>query len=153
MVFAIALYDVVLFVHILAVVVAFGTSFAYPLIYAIAAGGSPAQRASLHAFQARYGRTYASLGLLVVILAGAYLASDGDYWSEPWVGIPLLIAIIVGGIGGGYLGPREARLAALAEGGDQAEYRRVLGQARAASLAVSGLVLVAIFLMTTKLGA
>lgn len=152
MTFALAFYDVVLFVHILAVVVAFGASFTYPLIYAVAAGASPAQRAALHAFQARYGRTYLSFGLLVIVLAGAYLASDRDYWSEPWVGIPLLIAIVVGGIGGAYLGPRESRLAALAEGGDQAEYATVLGQARTAALVVSGLVLVAIFLMTTKLG-
>lgn len=151
--FAIALYDVVLFVHVAAVVVAFGGSFLYPMIYAVAAGAAPAQRAALHDLQARYGRTYVSFGLLVVVLAGAYLATDRDLWSEPWVSGPLLIAIVIGGIGGGYLGPRERRLAELGERADaESEYGRVLGQARVASAAVSGLVLVAAFLMVTKLG-
>jgi len=149
---AIVFYDVVLFVHIAAVVIAFGGSFLYPMIYPVATRAAPAQRAALHDIQARYGRTYASFGLLVVVLAGAYLATDRDLWSEPWVSGPLLIAIVIGGIGGGYLGPRERRLVELAEG-DDGEYRKVLGQARLASTAVSGLVLVAIFLMTTKVGA
>lgn len=148
---AIALYDVVLFVHVAAVVVAFGGSFLYPLILSVAGRAAPAQRVALHDFAARYGRTYASYGLLAVVLAGAYLASDRDLWGEPWVAGPLLIAIVIGGIGGGYLGPRERRLVELAERDDE-EYRGVLRQVRRASLAVSGLVLVALFLMVTKLG-
>jgi len=150
--FAIAVYDVVLFVHVAAVVIAFGGSFVYPLIFSVAGRAAPVQRVALHDLGARYGRTYASYGLLVVVLAGAYLASDRGLWGEPWVAGPLLTAIIIGGIGGGYLGPRERRLVGLAERDDD-EYRGVLRQVRRASLAVSGLVLVAVFLMVTKLGA
>ena len=151
--FALALYDVVLFIHVAAVVVAFGTTFAYPLLFAVAARSEPAQRAGLHAFQARYGRTYASFGLLVVILAGAYMASDRDLWQEPWVSGPFAIAILLGGISGGYLAPRERRLADLsADAGSQAEYAKVLGQVKTAGAIASGLVLVAIFLMVTKVG-
>lgn len=152
--FAIAVYDVVLFVHVLAVVVAFGTTFAYPLLFAVAAKGAPAQRAALHEFQARYGRTYASFGLLVLVLAGAYLASDRDLWGEPWVSGPLLIAIVIGGIGGAVLAPRERRLAECSgPEGDDAEYRRVLGQVKLGGAISSALVVVAMFLMVTKPGA
>ena len=45
MTLAIVFYDVVLFVHIVAVVVAFGVTFTYPLIYAVALPG-PARDAA-----------------------------------------------------------------------------------------------------------
>jgi hypothetical protein len=149
---AIVVYDVVLFVHVLAVVVAFGVTFTYPIFYAVAARAQGPQRAAIHRVQQRIGRTYLSFGLLVVVLAGAYLASDRDLWSEPWVSGPLVIAIVIGGVGGGFLSPRETRLVDLAGSGPEGEYRKVLGQARLASYSLSLLVLVAIFLMTTKPG-
>lgn len=155
MIAAVTLYDVVLFVHVAAVVVALGTIFTYPLLFAMAAA-TPAHRAGLHAFQARYGRTYASYGLLVVVLAGAYLASARDLWAEPWVGGPLLIAVVIGGLSGGFLAPRERRLAELSEadGADGAAgYARTLRQVKLAGGLASVLVLVAIFLMVTKPGA
>lgn len=152
MTFAILFYDVVLFVHIVAVVLAFGVTFTYPVVYAVAARSDWEQRAALHSIVQRIGRTYISYGLLVVVLTGAYLASDRDYWSEPWVGGPLLIAIIIGGLGGGYLGPREVRLARAADSRDEGEYRALLKPVRLASTSVSLLVIVAIFLMTTKPG-
>lgn len=153
MTFAIAFYDVVLFVHIVAVVLAFGVTFTYPLIYAVAARSSWPQRAALHGVQQRISRNYISFGLLAVVLAGAYLASDRDLWGEPWVAGPLIIAIAIGGLGGGYLGPREVKLVELSnDGGDEAAYRTVLRQARLAGSGVSLLVVVAIFLMTTKPG-
>lgn len=152
-VLALATYDVVLFVHIVAVVVAFGVTLAYPLIFAAAEHSPPAQRFALHSFQARYGRTYASYGLVALILAGAYMATDRDLWGEPWVGGPLLIAIIIGGLGGGYLAPRERKLVELSrEGADDAEYRRTAKQVEKAAGAATTLVLLAIFLMVTKLG-
>ena len=153
MTLALALYDVVLFVHVAAVVIAFGVTLAYPLIFAAAERSTPPQRSALHSFQARYGRTYASFGLLVLILAGAYMATDRDLWAEPWVSGPFLIAIVIGGIGGGFLAPRERRLVELSQdAGDDAEYRRVAQQVRTAAGIASLLVLVAIFLMVTKVG-
>ncbi|CAA9530375.1 MAG: hypothetical protein AVDCRST_MAG30-3720 [uncultured Solirubrobacteraceae bacterium] len=150
--FAIALYDVVLFVHILAVLSAFGAILAYPLFFAVAARAAPAQRAGIHGVQARIGSKLMPWSLLVVILAGAYMASDRDYWAEPWVSIPLLIAIVVGGVGGAVLAPRERKLAELADGGDQAEYERTLKTVKTAGGLLTLLVVIAIFLMTTKPG-
>lgn len=152
MTFAISLYNVALFVHIAAVVVAFGVTFTYPAFYAVAAQSDWQQRVRIHTLQQRIGRTYLSFGLLVVVLAGAYLASDRGLWREPWVAGPFVIAVIIGGIGGGYLAPRETRLAELADSGGEAEYAKALGEAKFASYFLSFLVIVAIFLMTTKPG-
>jgi hypothetical protein len=150
--FALAFYDIALFVHILAVVVAFGAILAYPVFFAVAAKSAPAQRAGIHAVQARIGARVMPSSLLVIVLAGAYMASDRDYWSEPWVSGPLLIAIVVGGLGGAVLSPRERRLAELADGGDAAEYARTLTTVKRVGTIATLLVVVAIFLMTTKVG-
>jgi uncharacterized membrane protein len=150
--FAISTYDLALFVHIVAVVVAFGGIFAYPLLFAVAARSGPSERAALHRFQSRYGRSYVNLGLLLIILAGAYMATDRDLWSEPWVSGPLLIALIIGGVSGGYLIPRESRLAELATSDDRARYEKTLGDVKKVGALLSLLVLVAIFLMVTKPG-
>ena len=150
---AILFYDVVLWVHIVAVVVAFGGVFWYPVWFGIVERWDPPQRALFHQAQATFGKYVISPFLLLIILAGAYLASDRDYWSEVWVTVPLVIAIVIGGLGGAYFGPREDRLAELAKAGGGAEYERLFAQVRNVAYLSMLLILVAAFFMVTKLGA
>jgi uncharacterized membrane protein len=82
---AVQFYDVVVWVHVIAVVTAFGGTFWYPVWFHILKGWDPPARASFHRAQGLLGRFVISPALLVIILAGAYLASDRDYWSETWV--------------------------------------------------------------------
>jgi hypothetical protein len=150
---AILFYDVVLWVHIVAVLVAFGGTFWYPVWFHILQSWEPAQRASFHRGQGVLGKFVISPFLLLIIVAGAYLASDRDYWSEVWVTVPFVIAIVLGGLGGAYFAPRENKLAELAAAGGGAEYDRLFVQVRNVGYAAMLLVLVAAFLMVTKLGA
>ena len=145
-------YDVVLWVHIAAVLIAFGGVFWYPVWFRLVRDWAPAQRASFHHAQGVFGRFVISPFLLLLILAGAYLASDRHYWSEAWVTVPFVIAIVLGGMGGMYFGPRERRLAELADGGGGAEYESLFAQVRVVSYTAMALVLVAAFFMVTKLG-
>jgi Sec-independent protein secretion pathway component TatC len=148
---AIALYDVVLFVHVAAVVVAFGVTFAYPVILGALERRPVPERAAFHRAQAAVGRRVILPALVVLILAGAYMASDRDYWSELWVVVPFIIAIVLGGLVSGFLAPREARLGDLAERDDPG-YAKAYGQIKAVGATASLLVVVAIFFMTTKPG-
>jgi hypothetical protein len=150
---AIVFYDVVLWVHVVAVVVAFGGVFTYPVWFGILRSWEPAQRGLFHRAQATLGKWVISPFLLLVILAGAYLASDRDYWSEVWVTVPLVIAIVLGGLGGAYFSRREDKLAELADAGGGPEYDRLFGEVRNVSYVAMFLVLVAAFFMVTKLGA
>ena len=150
---AILFYDVVLWVHIVAVVVGLGVVFSYPVwFHAIRSWDMP-ERANFHRAQGAIGRFVISPGLLVIILAGAYLASDRDYWSKVWVTVPLVIAIVIGGLGGAYFAPRETRLAELAAAGGGPEYDRLFVQVRNVGYVSMLLILVAAFFMVTKLGA
>src|SRR3954464_8700076 len=132
---AVQFYDVVLWVHIVAVVTAFGGSFWNPVWLVVLKGWDPAARANFHRAQGMLGRFVISPALLVISLAGAYLASDRDYESETWVTVPLVIAIVLGGLGGAYFAPRENKLAGLAEAGGGAEYDRLFVQVRNVSYA------------------
>lgn len=147
---AITLYSVVLGVHIAAVVIAFGVTFAYPVIFA-AARRDPDGLAWFHRMQTRLGHRLILPGLGVVILAGIYLATKGHYWKEFWVQWSLGAALVLGAVGSAYMTPRERRLAELAAQDPQgAEYQALGKQVGIVGSLLSLLVLVTVFVMTLK---
>jgi uncharacterized membrane protein len=156
---AVEFYNVVLAVHITGVVFAFGIVLAYPVIIPWVRRGQPAAMPVVHALQTRIGRAVISPGMAVVLAAGIYLASDADAWSKSWVSVPLVILIVVGGLGGAVLTPLERRLAATAtrdlQGGGElgAEYDAQLARWSLFAYTCAALVLVAIVFMTVKPGA
>jgi hypothetical protein len=161
----ISFYNLVLFVHIAAVVLAFGVTFSYLIVMAAASSRYERHMGFLFRMQSLIGsRLIGPLGT-VVLLAGLYLAIKGPYdFGDPWIGSTLLILIVVLGVGGGYLAPREERLAEMAERDVAAspadgpvafgeDYQRLFGRLRTGILAINVLVLIALFLMVTKPGA
>jgi hypothetical protein len=112
---AAAFWQFILAVHIVAVVVAFGVLFIYPLLGVIGLRLDPQAMPSFHRFQLAVHTRVQSPGLGVVVLAGIYLASYLHQWGEFFVGWGLAASIVIGGIGGAYIAPRERRLAELAE--------------------------------------
>lgn len=147
---AITLYSVVLAVHIAAVVVAFGVTFAYPIVFTTARR-DPSGVAWFHRMQVRLGRRLIYPGLAVVILAGIYLASKGHYWKEFWVQWSLGASLVIGAVGGSFLLPRERKLAELAERDPSSEEYAALGkQVGITGSLLSLLVLVTVFVMTAK---
>ncbi len=153
---SITFYGVVLAVHIMGVVVAFGSFFAYPAFMPWARKNHPQAMPVIHELSARIGRMVVSPGLVVVLGCGIYLASDADAWSEIWVSVPLVILIIIGGLGGMFFAPSDRKLAALASrdlaAGSElsAEYDELFRRVAAAGVTVIALVLVAIFFMAAK---
>ena len=159
MVAAAGLYDVVLTIHILAVVVAFGVVFAYPLIDAQIRRAGPADLAALHRLHLALARRLITPAMVVVLLAGLYLALDRYSLGDGWISATLTILLVLFGLVGAVLVPTDRRLAELAERdqlagtGPSPEYA---GAARTAAIAGSialALVVVAIFLMAAKPGA
>ena len=140
---AIVFYDVVLSIHVMAVVAAFGVWFAYPLL--VVRGDAAAHRA-----QARVARMVVTPAGTLALLAGVYLASDRSYWSEVWVSVPLVILIVLMGLTSGYFAPRQERLAELADAGAGPEYAALAVQVARVAFAAAGLVVVAIFFMVAK---
>jgi hypothetical protein len=140
---AIVFYDVVLSIHVMAIVAAFGVWFAYPLL--VVGGDAAAHRA-----QARVARMVVNPAGTLALLAGVYLASDRSYWSEVWVSVPLVILIVLMGLTGAYFAPRQQRLAELADAGGGPEYTALAAQVARVAFLAAGLVVVAIFFMVAK---
>jgi len=112
---AVAFYEVVLALHILAVVIAFGATFAYPvLLGTITKADSralPALYRALHAISQRVIMP----GLALIVIFGIYLASDHKLWSEFFVQWGLGVAVVIGAVEGAYLGRREQLLIEVAD--------------------------------------
>ena len=149
-------YGVVLAVHIMAVVVAFGMLFAYPAFMPWARRNHPEAMPVIHALSGRLGRLVTSPAMALVLICGIYLASDADAWSETWVSVPLVILVLIGGLGGAFFAPNDRRLGELAtrdlaaDGELSAEYDELFRRVAIVGLATCALVLIAIFFMAAK---
>ena len=93
---AVSGYDVVMAIHIMAVVIAFGWTFTLPVVYAIAARQDPRSLPTLHRVEFAIFRYVANPALVIVLAAGIFLASDGHHWSEFFVQWGIAAVVIVG---------------------------------------------------------
>lgn len=151
---AFVFYDVVVAVHVMAIVIAFGVTFAYPILMPFLGRNHPQALGPIHEAQERIGKFVISPFATLALLTGVYLAADRDYFSELWVQVPMVILLVLLGLGGAFFSPKERRAAELARtdpGG--AEYRTVVAQVAKVGALSSVLVLVAIFFMVAKPGA
>ena len=147
---AASLYDVVLWLHITAVLTAFGALFAYPVFLAVNARAAIGDRAGLHRAQIAFSKRVTGPAIGVVLLAGIYLATDADLWSEGWVGLGFLLLLVIAGLGATLLRRGEERLVATAESGDDTGYGAALGTVRLWTTITLVLIVLVLFLMSVK---
>ncbi len=107
-------YEIVLAVHVVSVVVAFGWVFALPVVFFVAARHDPRSLPLLHRIEYAIERVVVNPALTLVVGAGAFLASDGHRWSEFFVGWGLGAAILIGAIIGSVMIPAAKRAERLA---------------------------------------
>jgi hypothetical protein len=144
----------------MAVVVAFGVTFAYPIMFGVAARHEPRGLPLLHRVEYTIERMLVNPGLLVVILAGIYLASKGHYWSQFFVQWGLAAAILIGALVGAVMIPTAKRaeqtaardVAAAGEGEVElsVEYRALVRRLSTVGSLLSVLVLVTILFMVIQ---
>lgn len=147
---AMRVYDVVLWLHITAVVVAFGVLFAYPVFLTLNARIPVAQRAALHRFQIAFSKRVTGPTIGIILLAGIYLASDAHLWSKAWVIVPFVLLFVIAGLGATVLRRGEEHLLEAAEGGDERTYATTLSALMRWTYLVILLIVVAIFFMSAK---
>ena len=115
MLLAVAFWEVVLALHIIAVVFAFGATFAYPVLLGAVAKADPRALPALYRALHAISQRVIMPGLAAVIVFGIYLASHLELWSSFFVQWGLGVAIVIGAVEGAYLGPRERRLIEVAD--------------------------------------
>src|ERR1700709_2358378 len=160
-------YTFALAIHIAAVVIAFGVTFAYPVMYAVGIRAEPRSMPGLHRIQDAVGKFVISPFLGLALLAGIYLASKLHTWSDFYVQWGIVVIVILGALGGAFFAPRERRLAELAErdiaaadraspGGEivfGTEYKRIRMQLFRVNVIANVLILLTIYFMTAQTGA
>jgi uncharacterized membrane protein len=110
-------YKIALFLHILAVVLAFGPTFGYALFFSVAPQYPRAVPAILTGVQ-RTDRYLVNPGMIVLLLAGIYLliASD-DAWGggDAFITIGFLAIIVLFGLQHAFFQPQTAKAKEIAE--------------------------------------
>ena len=165
---AVTSYELSLFLHITAVMVGFGATFAESIMFQVAMKVSPRHLPYVHRLQLAINQWFASPALLVVLATGIYQVSDSDAWEigDFWISASLTIVIVISALLGGYFIPADKRLGPLVERDiDNAgpgeislsdlspEYQRH-GRLEGIVGTVTGvLLIVAVYLMVTKPGA
>jgi hypothetical protein len=150
---AILFYDVVKFVHVTSVVLAFGVTFAYPILGPFLARNHAAALGPFHAAQERIGKVLITPFATLALISGIYMAADRDLFSEVWVTVPMIILIVLLGMGGAVFSPLERKAAVAAGNPESAEYQALVKKIATAGQVAGVLILVALFFMVAKPGA
>ena len=157
-------YNISLFLHISAVVIGFGATYAEAVMFPVAMKVDKRHLPYVHRLGLAINQRLATPAMVVILITGIYQVAedDGRGWSfgDAWVSATFLILIVLGGLLGGYFVPTDRRLAEMAErdlaagtGEMSAEYQAGAKRIGAVGGLAGVLVLVAIFLMVTKPGA
>jgi hypothetical protein len=151
---AVMFYDVVVAVHVMAIVIAFGVTFSYPVLMPFLGRNHPEALAPIHEAQDKIGKFLITPFATLALLSGLYLAGNRHYFGEIWVQVPLVILVVLLGLGGAFFAPTERKAAELARTSPGSpEYLAVTGRLAKVGSLSSVLVLVAIFFMVAKPGA
>jgi Predicted integral membrane protein (DUF2269) len=149
-------YSVGLFIHVLAVVLAFGPTFGYALFFSVAPQFPRATPALMAGVQ-KTDRYLVNPGAIVVLLAGVYLLVDGSWEaSEGFISLGFVAILALLGLQHGFFRPQTAKAKELAErdlrsGDDLSDEFMALSQRIGQVGTLAGLiVVVAIFFMVVK---
>jgi uncharacterized membrane protein len=108
-------YKFALFLHILAVVLAFGPTFGYALFFSVAPQHPRATPAILAGVQ-KCDRYLVNPGMIVLLLAGIYLLVDGDWeTSEAFISVGFVAIFVLFGLQHAFFQPQTAKARDLAE--------------------------------------
>ena len=112
---AVYFWQIALAVHIIFVVAAFGIVVAYPII-AIAAERLDSRSVPLILrLRQLLGRTLVNPGLVVVVIAGVYLAAKLHQWHQFYVQWGIGAIIVIGALEGAFVIRQSGKLAELAQ--------------------------------------
>jgi uncharacterized membrane protein len=158
---AVTSYDFSVFLHITAVVIGFGATFAESITFPVAMMQDRRHLPYVHRLQRSINSWFTGPAMLIILATGFYQVADHDLdLGDFWLSSALTIVIVLGAILGGYLIPEDRRLQAMAERDIAAsgagevklsdEYMRRSRREGIVGGLTGLLIVVAIYLMVTK---
>jgi uncharacterized membrane protein len=153
---AITAYGVGLFIHILAVVLAFGPTFGYGFFIGFADTKAPAAVPAVHRAANMANLFLVTPGMVVLVAAGIYLMAKGDWGNQSWITVGFIAIILMFGLVHAFFLPQGRKAVDIAErnlaaGGElSAEYRAVSARIARVGQLAGLIVVVATFFMVVK---
>ena len=141
-------YSVVVALHIIAVLAAYGLPLSAPLVVPYVRRNHPDALPGLHAAQHFVNNAITGPFTLLLLAFGLYLAYDGDRWGDPFVSIGIGAVVIIALVGGGVVVPAVKALAGLDP--SSPEYDRVYRRYLRAESFLGIVVLLTVFAMAAK---
>jgi uncharacterized membrane protein len=149
-------YKIALFLHILAVVLAFGPTFGYAFFFSVVPQYPRATPAIMAGIQ-KVDKYLVNPGMIVLLLAGIYLLADGPWeTSDAFISVGFLAILVLFGLQHAFFQPKVREAKALAErdlqsGDTLSDEFETLGDRIGKVGSLAGLiVVVAIFFMAYK---
>ncbi len=112
---AISGYDIGLFLHVVAAVVAFGPTFGYAFFQAVTERTNPRGVPTMWRATEATSKYLVNPAALVLLLAGLYLTIEAWDFSEPFIGVGILAILVLLGLTGAFFNPQGRKAMALAE--------------------------------------
>jgi Predicted integral membrane protein (DUF2269) len=161
---AVTSFEISLFLHITAVMVGLGSTFALAITFPVAMALDVRHLPYVHRLGLAISQYFATPALVVVLATGFYQVSKGDAdLGDFWISATLAIVVVLGGVIGAYFVPADRRLGAMVEreiaaAGDgevvlSDEYQRASRTEGIVGALIGVLLVVAVFLMVVKPGA
>jgi hypothetical protein len=160
---AITGYEIGLFLHVTAVVLAFGPTFGYAFFQAVTERTNPRGVPTMWRAIDATGKYLVTPAGTIALLAGLYLVIDGDSpweFSDAFIGVGILAILLLLGLGGAFFAPQGRKAEELAErdiaaSGDgqvefSEEYWAVSKRIAQVGTFAGIVIVVAIFFMTVK---
>lgn len=157
---AVTFYDVVLWLHISAVVVGFGSTFAYAVLLTVAQREGPRGMPGLLAAVRANDRTVVTIGAVIVLLTGLYLAADSKQLDEFFVAWGIVAVLVLIGLTHAFFLPTERRAEELAKRDVESagpgevkwspEFTAISGKLAKVGTLTGVIVLLTVYVMTAK---
>ncbi len=111
---ALTTYQLSVWIHVTAVVVGLGMTFAEALLFPVAMKMNPRHLPYVHRMQLTINRYVASPALLLILVTGVYQVSEANIsFGDFWISASFAIVIILGGLNGAYFIPSDKKLEAM----------------------------------------
>ena len=150
-------FSIGLFVHVLAVVLAFGPTYGFAFFVGTAEESDPRSVPTVLRGILKVDRFLVSPGLVVILLAGIYMLVDAEISaSHAWVGVGLGAIVVLFGMAHGFFRPNTKKALGLAErdlgAGDtlSPEYEAVSKKLETGGKIAGAIVAITIFFMVVQ---
>jgi uncharacterized membrane protein len=108
-------YEIGLFIHVVAAVVAFGPTFGYAFFQAVTERTNPRGVPTMWRATEAANKYLVTPGAVILLLAGLYLTTEAWEFSDPFVGVGILAILILMGLVGAFFNPQGRKAMELAE--------------------------------------